>query len=57
MSKKRVEGPINLNAPIRTGTKDSGSSDIERTIKSLASGKSGYKSPGNSIKHEVKNPL
>ena len=29
----------------------------ERAIKSLASGKSGYKSPGNSIKHEVKNPL
>jgi hypothetical protein len=57
MSKKRVEGPINLNAPIRTGTKDSGSSDIERAIKSLASGNSGYKSPGNSIKHEVKDPL
>ena len=57
MGKKRVEGPINLTDPIRTGTKGSGSSDIESTIKSLASGKSGYKSPGNSIKHEVKNPL
>ena len=31
--------------------------DIERAIKSLASGNSGYKSPGNSIKHEVKDPL
>jgi hypothetical protein len=57
MGKKRVEGPINLVDPIKTGTKDSGSSDIEKAIKSLNSGKSGYKSPGNSIKHEVKNPL
>jgi|TARA_R100001530_G_scaffold134237_1_gene108738 hypothetical protein len=57
MGKKRVEGPINLTDPIRTGTKDSGSSSIEQVIKSLNSGKSGYKSPGNSIKYEVKNPL
>ena len=57
MGKKRVEGPINLVDPIRTGTKNSGSSDIEKAIKSLHSGKSGYKSPGNSIKYEVKDPL
>jgi|TARA_R100000781_G_scaffold764_4_gene1314 hypothetical protein len=57
MSKKRVEGPINLVDPIKTGTKNSGSSDIEKAIKSLNSGKSGYKSPGNSIKYEVKDPL
>ena len=57
MSKKRVEGPINLTDPIRTGTKDSGSYDLEQAIKSLDSGKSGYKSPGNSMKYEVKDPL
>jgi hypothetical protein len=50
MGKKRVEGPINLVDPIRTGTKNSGSSDIEKAIKSLNSGKSSYKTPGNSKK-------
>jgi|TARA_R100001480_G_scaffold122167_1_gene120712 hypothetical protein len=51
--KKEVEGPITLYSPVHRG----GSEGIKKIIKSLDSGKSGYKNPGNSPKHSVENPF
>jgi|TARA_R110000744_G_scaffold368058_1_gene477808 hypothetical protein len=51
--RKEVEGPITLYSPVHRG----GSEGIRKIIQSLDSGKSGYKSPGNSPKQSVENPL
>mgnify|MGYP003143104409 FL=1 len=51
--RKEVEGPITLYSPVHRG----GGEGIKKIIKSLDSGKSGYKTPGNSPKQSVENPF
>ena len=54
MSKKKsVEGPITLYSPVHRG----GDESLVKAIKSLDTGKSGYKSPGNSPKYKVEDPF
>ena len=50
---QEVEGPITLYSPVSRG----GDEGLLKAIKGLETGKSGYKSPGNSPKHKGENPF